>query len=166
MTIDPKDLSPEVRQGLLDQLRSHVGEARYRELMSQVDEDQVLTAILKQAPAGSSPKAEPRVPWWLKLVGTLGFAGLLGLGAWLFGTDHWAGRTLAGATIGVALSLAYPMSGFAIGAFLGGALGGALGKKLDAAFGGAMIGGLAVTLIRVAVEWLAKQMADLTRIRY
>src|SRR3990172_2937200 len=163
MTINPSDLPPEVRRGLLDQLRSQIGDSQYRELMNRADEDQVLSVLLKETQSRPTAPERPSPPGWLVIVAKLVVAGLLVGAAWLIGTAHWAGRSLAGAGAGLAFSIAFDMPGFAFGGVIGGAVGGAFGKKLDAAMGGVFIGGWAVVLIRGGVEWLAKQGANLNR---
>ena len=166
MTIDPADLPPDVRRGLLDQLRSQIGDSNYRELMDRADEDQVLKAMLTSS-AESRPSAPSKSspPAWAVIVGKVLLIALLGGMAWLIGTVHPAGRAFAGAAMGVFWTFAFDAPGFGFGAVIGGALGGGLGKKLDGAMGGAIIGGWAVVLIRVALEWLAKQAASITRYR-
>jgi len=165
MTIDPADLPPDVRRGLLDQLRSQIGDSQYRELMNRADEDQVLKAMLTSAESRPSAPAKPSPPAWAVIVGKLMLAALFGGVAWLIGTVHPGGRAFAGAAMGILLSFAFDMPGFGFGAVVGGALGGLFGKKMDAAMGGVFIGGWAVVLIRVGLEWLAKQAASITRYR-
>lgn len=165
MTIDPSDLPPEVRRGLLDQLRSQIGDSSYRELMDKSDEDQILRILLKSAESEPARPAKPAPPGWAVFAGKILLAILFGGLAWLIGTIHPAGRAFAGAAFGILTSFWLDAPGFAFGAVVGGAVGGLFGKKLDAAAGGVFIGGWGVVLIRFALEWLAKQTASIIRYR-
>lgn len=163
MTISPSDLPPDARRALLDQLRSQIGDSQFEQLTDRASQDQILEVMLRQAESQPASSARRPPPWWAVVVGKLVLAGgLFGLAS-LAGTERGLGRALAGAGWGLALSLGFPLSGFGWGAAIGGAVGGGFGTKLDHAVGGAFIGGWAVVLIRLAVEWLAKQAADLTR---
>lgn len=163
MTITPSDLPPEARRAMLDRLRSQIGESQYRELTDRADEDQILEVMLRQAGSQPAGQTRPSPPAWAVVVGKLVLAAGLGGLAWLVGVESRAGRALAGAAAGVLFSFAFDVPGFAFGGVIGGALGGAFGKKLDAAMAGVFIGGWSVVLIRIAVEWLAKKAAEITR---
>jgi hypothetical protein len=93
MSPSARDLPPDVRAHILSRVREQVGEAEYKQLISQVGEDGLLDLVLSQlGPSNSpTPNRSPRralpawVPWAVLI------AVYVGLIYWLvpIGKDNW-----------------------------------------------------------------------------